>query len=196
MNDRNAAINWAKSILDSPDDYYILDTETTGLESPEIIELGIINLNGKTIVNQRFNPKTKIENGATQIHGLTNASLQNEPSFDTIADRLQESIFTRKLLIYNFPYDEGAIWQTFTKHSRIAPTLRGECVMQQYSQFVGEWNDYRGSYRWQKLPGGDHSAIGDCQATLAVIKHMAASPMGLGLLGLEQSVAVDELAHT
>lgn len=30
-----------------------------------------------------------------------------------------------------------------------------------------------GNNRWQKLPGGDHSALGDARATLAVIRKMA-----------------------
>lgn len=29
--------------------------------------------------------------------------------------------------------------------------------------------------RWQPLPGGDHSALGDARATLAVLKRMAES---------------------
>jgi len=32
----------------------------------------------------------------------------------------------------------------------------------------------RGGYRSQKLPGGDHSALGDALATLRLIKEMAA----------------------
>jgi DNA polymerase-3 subunit epsilon len=45
--------------------------------------------------------------------------------------------------------------------------------MLKYAEFVGEWNDYHGNYRYQKLPGGDHTAVGDCRATLKVIKKMA-----------------------
>jgi DNA polymerase-3 subunit epsilon len=41
-----------------------------------------------------------------------------------------------------------------------------------YSQFVGEPGK-RGGYKYQKLPGGDHSALGDCRATLKVLKDMA-----------------------
>jgi DNA polymerase III subunit epsilon len=184
MNDRNEAINWAKSILDRPDEYYILDTETTGLAGPEIIELGIIDLEGNEIINQRFCPKTQVTVGASNIHGMTNHSLANEPLFDTVIDCLQEMIFDRKLLVYNLPFDREALFFTFGDRGYDVPPIAGECVMQWYSQFCGEWNDYRGGYRWQKLPGGDHSAVGDCKATLEVIKGMAASPMGCDLLPL------------
>jgi DNA polymerase-3 subunit epsilon len=46
--------------------------------------------------------------------------------------------------------------------------------MRQYAAFVGEWNEYHGNYRWQRLPGGDHSALGDARATLSLLKRMAA----------------------
>jgi DNA polymerase III epsilon subunit-like protein len=58
--DRNAAILWARSVLDRSYEYYILDTETTGLDNPEVIELAVIDLAGQTIVNQRYNPNTSI----------------------------------------------------------------------------------------------------------------------------------------
>lgn len=41
-----------------------------------------------------------------------------------------------------------------------------------YSQYVGEPGK-RGGYRSQKLPDGDHSALGDCKAILAVLDGMA-----------------------
>jgi DNA polymerase III subunit epsilon len=189
MKDRNEAIKWAKSILDRPNEYYILDTETTGLNDPEIIELGVIDLNGEEIINQRFKPITRISEGATKIHDMTNASLADEPPFDSIIDCLKELVFARKLLIYNVPYDEAAIWQTFNHYDIRPPAFTAECVMQWYSQYCGEWNDRRSSYRWQKLPGGDHSAVGDCKATLEVIKGMATSPLAMGLMPLEVPAA-------
>jgi DNA polymerase-3 subunit epsilon len=47
--------------------------------------------------------------------------------------------------------------------------------MLKHAEWVGEWNDYHGSFRWQKLVGGDHSALGDCLATLETIRKMAES---------------------
>jgi DNA polymerase-3 subunit epsilon len=45
--------------------------------------------------------------------------------------------------------------------------------MLQYAAYVGDWSEYRGSYRRQPLPGGDHTALGDALACLALIKAMA-----------------------
>jgi DNA polymerase III subunit epsilon len=189
MNDRNEAIKWAKSILDRPNEYYILDTETTGLNNPEIIELGVIDLNGNEIINQRFCPRTEVTREASNIHGITDESLDEEQDFSSITDCLSELMFQRKLLVYNLEFDRTALSFTFGLFGWGYPGLAGECVMQWYSQFCGEWNDYRGGYRWQKLPGGDHSAVGDCKATLEVIKGMATSPLAMGLMPLEVPAA-------
>jgi DNA polymerase III subunit epsilon len=193
LNDRNKAILWAQEILADPESYYILDTETTGLNDPEIIELALMDLDERVIINQRFNPKSEVEAGATAVHGLTNEMLARYPRWEVAADLLEKILLERELLIYNFSFDHNALWMTHKSPDRTFPEFRGYCVMHWYNQFCGEWNDYHGNYRWQKLPGGDHSAIGDCLATLAVIKHMAESPMGFDLLPLEQPLALETL---
>jgi DNA polymerase III subunit epsilon len=179
--DRKAAILWARQIVANPTKYYILDTETTGLHQPEIVELAVIDLEETTIINQRFKPKTQIEPGATAVHGIINQVLADKPEWGLIADRFEKIIGDRTLLAYNFEFDAEAIFHTYSVHDLLSPSLNGECVMKWYSQFVGDWNDYRHRYRWQKLTGGDHSAIGDCLATLKVIKNMAATNLELPL---------------
>lgn len=51
-----------------------------------------------------------------------------------------------------------------------------QCAMLKYSCFVGEHHEYYRDYKYQALRGG-HRAVGDCQATLAVLKRMAAEPL-------------------
>jgi hypothetical protein len=46
-------------------------------------------------------------------------------------------------------------------------------VMAEYAKYVGEWNDKYGDYKWQRLPGATHGAVGDCLATLKVLRTMA-----------------------
>jgi DNA polymerase III subunit epsilon len=156
---------------------YILDAETTGLDNPEVIELAAINLTGEMLVNQRFNPITPISTAATYIHGMTNADLATSPKWKTASYGFDTILFRRKLLVYNFTFDRKAIRITYDLHNIRPPVIEGECAMIWYSQYIGEWDNRRRSYRWQKLPGGNHSALGDCIATLEVIKMMARSPL-------------------
>jgi DNA polymerase III subunit epsilon len=194
--DRNAAIMWARSVLDRRDEYYILDTETTGLSNPEVIELAIVDLDGVMMINQRFRPLTEIEPGATNIHGLTNDMLATQPQWSIVGSSMERDIFQRKLLIYNFSFDYQAIDGTYILHGIPFPGFGGECVMKWYSQFCGEWNDFRGSYRRQKLPGGDHSALGDCIATLDIIEIMAGSERVESSEPVDRSPTISEaIAH-
>jgi hypothetical protein len=55
-------------------------------------------------------------------------------------------------------------------------TITWCCAMALYAQWVGEWSHYHRSYRWQPLPGGDHTALGDCLATLRLLQRIAAGP--------------------
>ncbi|MGW7244638.1 hypothetical protein [Streptomyces sp. NPDC054804] len=45
--------------------------------------------------------------------------------------------------------------------------MRFEDAMEPYAAWVGEWSDYWGDYVWQRLPGGDNRALGDCIAVVA-----------------------------
>jgi DNA polymerase III subunit epsilon len=171
--DKNAAILWAREVISNPSKYYILDTATTGLDHPEVIELAIIDIHGSMVINQRFKPKASIEAAATKIHGITNEMLVNCPEWNVIANRMENIVNNRTLLIYNEQFDRQAICNSYTAQYLNYPGMKSECVMQWYSQFIGECTDYRGHYRSQKLPSRDHSAIGDCLATLEVIKAMA-----------------------
>jgi DNA polymerase III subunit epsilon len=175
--DRNAAILWARSVLDQSHKYYILDTETTGLDNPEVIELAVIDLNGEMMINQRFNPITTIEPGATDIHGLTSEMLATKPQWPIVGASLERDIFHRKLLIYDRQSNYSAICNTYDLHHIPLYDLVGECVLTWYSQFIGEWYHHRQSYRLQALPGDAISALGDCIATLEVIKMMARSSL-------------------
>jgi DNA polymerase-3 subunit epsilon len=81
----------------------------------------------------------------------------------------------RVVVIYNKAYDLRLIRQSLARFSAPLPfaPARVECAMLQYADYVGDWNEYHQNFKWPKLAGGDHSAVGDCLATLEVIKKMA-----------------------
>lgn len=58
---------------------------------------------------------------------------------------------------------------------------RWECAMVEYAAWWGDWDDYHGSYTWQRLNGG-HRALGDCLAVAERLVEMAGraepSPQG------------------
>jgi len=167
-------------ILKNKDGYVILDTETTGLGKNDVIlQIGLIDLNGKELMNTFILPtkRKRISKDATSIHGITIKSLQGAPSFIEIYPNLKRLIGKRQVLIYNAQYDERLLEQTAKQDGFKLKALNTDCIMGWYSAFVGDWNDYHNSFTWQKLPGGNHSAVGDCQASLKVIEKMASTEL-------------------
>jgi DNA polymerase III subunit epsilon len=171
---KNYAIQWAKEILDGHD-WLILDTETTGLYDAEIVQIGIINLQGEIILDSLVKPTIFIPEEVIAIHGITNEAVANAPSFPEIYPQIVECLSKKQILIYNTNFDTSILDYCCRLH--ILPLLNFKkitCVMEWYAQYYGEWSDYYKSYKWQAL-AGNHNAIGDCLTTLDLIKSMANS---------------------
>lgn len=86
-----------------------------------------------------------------------------------ISPTLQTILSGKEVIVYNAAYDFRILWQSCLAAGISPVWLHGSqwtCAMERYAAWQDEWNDHRGSYRWQKLPTGDHSAAGDCRVTL------------------------------
>lgn len=172
MSQREQASAWARHLLSlPPGKVLILDTETCDLYG-EIIELAIVDTAGNEIYNRRFNPLTEIRSGAFRVHGITAEMLAHEPRFDAEYPSVK-AILDRAnvVLIYNAPFDEGCLATTCNVHAVEALTFHSACIMRRYAEWYGEYQ--RGRLKWQKLTGGDHSALGDARAALALLRKMA-----------------------
>jgi len=174
--DRNRAIEWARSVLREPDLFAVLDTETTGLTDAEIVEIGAVNLDGAVLFHSLIKPSRPIPPSATKIHGIDAGTVAAAPTFPEIYPFLAQALEERTIIIYNASFDTGVLAEVCSLHS--LPDLgienRSVCAMRWYAQFVGEWNSYFRSYKWQPLNGG-HRALGDCLACLNLIRAMAAA---------------------
>ena len=94
----------------------VLDTETTGLEvsnGHRVIEIGCIEIIHRRVTDQSFhhylNPNREIDEGALAVHGITQESLTNKPSFSEIVDDLIQFIDGAELIIHNADFDIGFI---------------------------------------------------------------------------------------
>ena len=173
--DRQAASEWARTAL-ADEQAVILDTETTDLRG-YICELAIIRAtDGEVLMNILVNPGVPIEPGAQAVHGITNADVADAPTFADIHAELYMQCAGRRVLVYNAEYDAGRLSAEMNRMGKHPAVWRGadwECIMLQYAAWVGDWNDYHGNYRWHKLTGGDHRALGDCRAARQRLQEMA-----------------------
>ena len=168
---------WARSLLELRD-FCVLDSETTGLKPPvEFVEIAIVDADARTLFEGTIRPGCRIESGATRIHGHTARSLAGSPPFWEVYPDLLEALWGRRVIVYNASYDRR-VWDAAVRSLGARGTLAGElppweCAMRRHAAYVGEPSK-RGGYRSQKLPGGDHSALGDALATLRLNEKMAA----------------------
>ena len=92
----------------------VLDTETTGLEISDgnrLIEIGAVELLERQVSGKQFhyylNPQRSIEEGALEVHGITEEFLRDKPLFADIADEFIEFIKGAELVIHNAAFDLG-----------------------------------------------------------------------------------------
>lgn len=108
----------------------VLDTETTGLNPQEghrIIEIGCVELVNRRLTGKRFhtyiNPERIIDDGAIEVHGITNQFLEDKPSFADIVKDFIAFIQGAELVIHNAPFDVGFINYEFSRLNNQARTV-------------------------------------------------------------------------
>ena len=92
----------------------VLDTETTGLEVSQghrIIEIGCVELDTRRLTgnhyHQYINPDREVDQGAIEVHGITNQFLEDKPRFERVVAEFLEFIEGAELVIHNAPFDLG-----------------------------------------------------------------------------------------
>lgn len=98
----------------------ILDTETTGLEPTrghKIIEIGCVEMINRRLTGNHFhvyiNPEREIDDGAMEVHGITNEYLADKPLFKDIAQDFIDYVNGAELVIHNAPFDVGFLNHEF-----------------------------------------------------------------------------------
>ena len=119
----------------------ILDTETTGIDyrsGHRLIEIGCIEMQKRRFTGNNLhfyvNPERAIEQGAIDVHGITNEFLIDKPVFADIAEEVMQYLKGAELVIHNAPFDVGFLnnelkllpnnhWQSLEAHCTILDTL-------------------------------------------------------------------------
>jgi DNA polymerase-3 subunit epsilon len=112
----------------------VLDTETTGLETSQdhrIIEIGCVELVNRKLTGKHYhqyiNPQRKVDEGAMQVHGITDEFLEDKPLFENIVDEFLAFVGDAELVIHNAPFDVGFINHEFSKLAKYPKSIAGLC---------------------------------------------------------------------
>jgi DNA polymerase-3 subunit epsilon len=125
-------------------------------------------------------PNKPMNDEVIAIHGITNEQVQNQPIFSQIAKMVAFVLEGKHVVCWNSDFDVKLLWSLFKKYDQKLPKIAGaSCAMDQYSEWVGEWNAKKEGFKWQRLPALSgmpaHDAFADCLSTIKVIEMMAGS---------------------
>lgn len=179
----------------------VLDTETTGLETSSghrIIEIGCVELIDRRVTDNHWhyyiNPDREIDDGAYDVHGISNEFLQDKPRFYEIAEDFLAYIDGAELIIHNARFDVG-----FLDHE--LGQLEGEAIkIEQRCQILDTLVMAR-----QKHPGQKNSLdalcrryeIDNSQRNLhgALLDARILCEVYLAMTGGQTALGLDEFEH-
>ena len=178
---KEKASQWAAERLADSKTVFV-DTETTGLPSrdpdTEICQIAITDTKGRPLFSMLVKPNKPMSAEVIGIHGITNEQVQHQPVFAQVAKFLSFVLEGKHVIAYNADFDIKLLWSLYKKYDQSMPNVAGvSCAMDRYSEWVGEWNDKKSGYKWQKLPQLSgmpaHDAFADCLSTIKVLEMMA-----------------------
>lgn len=184
MDSRTRSIVWAQEAIEDPATVF-LDTETTGLDgTAEIVDIAVIDLQGRILLDTLVRPVHRIPFGASNIHGIFDHHVAAAPEWAEVHRVLMPVLADRRVVVFNARYDQKMIHQCCTQFRLPAPSCTWECAMLRHAEYVGEPGRWGKGFRWHKLenaaiafgitPGG-HRALADAEACRQVVSRMAES---------------------
>lgn len=179
------AIDMARNVL-ARNHVVILDTETTGFDKPQAIQIAIIDPADQILFYQDIKPFNKtIEAGAQAIHGISNERLTHASSFADHHEQLTQILDHSSVIGYRTNYDIEVFTNTAAVYGLDLPAMIPFCGMDCFATVYGEKSRH-GGYKWKSLqfameffdlsPKGDfHDALTDAIATLEIVRAIAAT---------------------
>jgi DNA polymerase III epsilon subunit-like protein len=151
-------------------DFFVIDTETTGLgDDAEVCQIAVVDNNGRTVLDTYVRPVAPIPAEATHVHGITNEMVEKAPGWAEIhvflGDDLKEcspfgnstahlfSLLNAKAWIgYNLPFDATFLSYKFWQLHLIPPVPTAIFdVMQMSAMYMNTWDSDKEMFISPKL---------------------------------------------
>lgn len=168
-------------------DFVVLDTETTGIQQGEIVQIGIVDAQGNVLLDTLVKPLGAIPYETTKVHGITDAMVADAPGWAAVTQQVEAILRGRHVVVYNAPFDRKMMhqsaercglprtdWKTFSTWW---------CAMEAFAlEYVG--GRFYGRYprnhklvvaaQHYNIPVRDaHNALGDALMTLHVVRALS-----------------------
>ena len=153
----------------------VLDLETTGLDvkNDRVVQVGAIDMRGidlseELLINQLVNPGIPIPASSTDIHHISDAHVNDAPSFNEIADTLCNAMKGKVIIGQHIAFDLAILKREFARHKLVWH----EPVSLDVSMLVGALQPALFDVSLESVTGflgvtitDRHTAHGDCLAT-------------------------------
>jgi DNA polymerase III epsilon subunit-like protein len=178
---KRKASEWAKERL-ADTKTVVIDCETTGIlrndPTTEIVQLTVTNTAMRPLFSMLIKPAQPMSDQLVGIHGISNDMVSESPVFPQVAKLISFILDGKHVVAYNADFDIALLVHLYKKYNMVVPKFSGaSCCMDRYSEWKGEWNESKGSVRWQKLPNLSgmpaHDALADCISTVRIMDLMA-----------------------
>lgn len=184
MSDSEETLMWALRLVSSGN-WTTLDTETTGLTKPQVIEWAIVD-SSLNVVSGRVKPKKAIEPGAFREHGIKDDDVAVCEPFSSVWPNIESLISGKDIVIYNETYDRGVLENSAAAYEMDKNCIFKDnvthCAMRRYAAYEGT-EGYYGDYKWWKLAmacqhmgikvENAHTAAGDALMTAKIVIKLA-----------------------
>lgn len=141
-----------------PDDYIVLDTETTGLPDesglPDIVTLGITVVRGREpteSIEFEIRPTRTISEEAQAVHGITNEQAAAFESFESQWNQIAEYLKDQLIIIHNASFDWPILLDHVARYELIMPSIQGVFCSQKAAIPWAQAMDLPCSYRGPSL---------------------------------------------
>ena len=185
----------------------VLDTETTGLEHRQghrIIEIGCVELINRKLTGNNYhvylNPEREIDQGAIEVHGITNEFLMDKPLFADIYQGMMDYLKGAELVIHNAAFDVGFLDAELDKINAPTDKINDVCgvhdtLTQARKMFPGQRNDLDSLCRRYEINNSHrelHGALLDAEILADVYLAMTG---GQTLMSLDAANSVSDKSN-
>lgn len=177
--------NKGEKITTFPDDYTIIDLETTGLSSQydSIIEVGAIKIRNNQIsgtYQQLINPGFEISDFITDLTGISNEMLEGMPSIEEKIDEVIDFISDDIVVGHNVNFDINFIYDNLYR-------IKNKEFSNSYIDTMRFSRKLHKELRHHRLAdmadlyniedNNAHRALGDCYTTLSLFENLRATAL-------------------
>ena len=98
-----------------------------------IIEIGAVELVNRKLTGRHYheyiNPEREIDDGALEVHGITQTFLADKPKFHEISESFLSFVAGADLVIHNAPFDLSFLNYELKRIERAQPKLESLCTV-------------------------------------------------------------------